>query len=385
MSPRRPSRAADPRRMPRAPPSPGEQARRAPAGDGGWSGTLGVRTDRLAPASGPVSIAPPGRRTRQAHDRGADSVALPRARCIAWSRSSEPGGSIVKNGRSVRRDRATPAARPRPPLGLRPARPAGTSPARRTALGSPRTALANAASPRTSAIPRRYTSPFHARHAPNLASAPRDRLRRGPPRVARAHPPAAVGDEVPADARCAHAGWRRSCSRSCGIREEVLDGLVEASGREDARTILRVPLTLGGEVEANRTIRTRLARPAIEIYTGVLHDGLDWATSDRRRSAPWRPASHHLVRRLWRGLARATGSRPIARRSAPTWLGPGPSTTCGKASLDAVLTAAGPGLPSTAARVRMPPPGDPRARSPTAGSPSASPGRVTWPSTPAGS
>ncbi len=130
----------------------------------------------------------------------------------------------------------------------------------------------------------------------------------------------------------------------CGIREEVLDGLVEASGREDAMSILRVPPTLGAEVEANLTVRTRPARPAIEIYTGVLYDALDWPSltpAGRRRGA----------RRLVISSAVYGAVRP-GDRIAPYRTsicadlpGPGPLDEVWKAALDDVLTpAAGPGL-----------------------------------------
>lgn len=73
-----------------------------------------------------------------------------------------------------------------------------------------------------------------------------------------------------------------------GRREEVIDALVEASALPDALRILRVPATLGAEADGNLLIRSRPARPAIEIYTGVLYDALDHPTlspGGKRRAA----------------------------------------------------------------------------------------------------
>ena len=141
------------------------------------------------------------------------------------------------------------------------------------------------------------------------------------------------------------AAWlRRSVDATVCVTITQLDGLVAASGREDARTILRVPPTLGGEVEANRTIRTRPARPAIEIYTGVLYDGLDWATmtaAGRRRGA-----RRVIISSAVYGAVRP-GDRiaPYRTSICADLPGPGPLDDLWKASLDAVLTpAAGPGL-----------------------------------------
>ncbi|MCA0292759.1 MAG: peroxide stress protein YaaA [Actinobacteria bacterium] len=73
-----------------------------------------------------------------------------------------------------------------------------------------------------------------------------------------------------------------------GRREEVIDAVINASGLEDAQRILYVPSTLGAEVEGNLAIRTRPARPALEIYQGVLYDALDapsLSPGGRRRAA----------------------------------------------------------------------------------------------------
>ncbi|GAA1779241.1 peroxide stress protein YaaA [Nostocoides veronense] len=73
-----------------------------------------------------------------------------------------------------------------------------------------------------------------------------------------------------------------------GVREEIIDGLVAASALPDAMSVLGVPATLGEEVQGNLSIRTRPARPALEIYQGVLYDALDAATLSpvgKRRAA----------------------------------------------------------------------------------------------------
>ncbi len=74
-------------------------------------------------------------------------------------------------------------------------------------------------------------------------------------------------------------------------REAVLDELVElcAGDAEKAREVLGLSEGLRGEVAKNVELRTAGARPAGEIYTGVLYDALDLASLDpaaRKRAAP---------------------------------------------------------------------------------------------------
>lgn len=129
-----------------------------------------------------------------------------------------------------------------------------------------------------------------------------------------------------------------------GLREEVLDGLVEASGLDDAMEVLGVPATLGAEVEANLTIRTRPARPAIEIYTGVLYDALDWPTMSLpgRRRAARRLVISSAVYGAVRAGDRIAPYRTSICASLP---GVGKLDRRWRAALDPVLTpAAGPGL-----------------------------------------
>ena len=65
-------------------------------------------------------------------------------------------------------------------------------------------------------------------------------------------------------------------------RAAVLDELVElcAADEEKAREVLGLSEGLRGEVAKNVELRTAGARPAGEIYTGVLYDALGLATLD---------------------------------------------------------------------------------------------------------
>ncbi|MFC8507385.1 peroxide stress protein YaaA [Streptomyces sp. NPDC057411] len=65
-------------------------------------------------------------------------------------------------------------------------------------------------------------------------------------------------------------------------RAAVLDELVElcAADEEKAREVLGLSEGLRGEVAKNAELRTAGARPAGEVYTGVLYDALGLATLD---------------------------------------------------------------------------------------------------------
>lgn len=67
-----------------------------------------------------------------------------------------------------------------------------------------------------------------------------------------------------------------------GARAAVLDELVAlcAADEEKAREVLGLSAGLRGEVAKNAALRTAGARPAGEIYTGVLYDALDLASLD---------------------------------------------------------------------------------------------------------
>ncbi|MEU5953613.1 peroxide stress protein YaaA [Streptomyces sp. NPDC047525] len=73
-------------------------------------------------------------------------------------------------------------------------------------------------------------------------------------------------------------------------RQAVLDELVElcVADEDKARDVLGLSEGLRGEVAKNTELRTAGARPAGEIYTGVLYDALDLASLDtaaKRRAA----------------------------------------------------------------------------------------------------
>ncbi|MBG7698154.1 peroxide stress protein YaaA [Streptomyces sp. MC1] len=98
-------------------------------------------------------------------------------------------------------------------------------------------------------------------------------------------------------------------------REAVLGELVElCSGDEEkAREVLRLSEGLRGEVGKNAGLRTAGARPAGEVYTGVLYDALGLATLDtaaRRRAAE----SLLVFSGLW-GAVRVTDPIPSYRCS----------------------------------------------------------------------
>jgi cytoplasmic iron level regulating protein YaaA (DUF328/UPF0246 family) len=98
-------------------------------------------------------------------------------------------------------------------------------------------------------------------------------------------------------------------------RETVLTELVElCSGDEDkAREVLGLSEGLRGEVAKNAGLRAAGARPAREIYTGVLYDALGLATLDA--AAKRRAAKSLLVfSGLW-GAVRVTDRIPSYRCS----------------------------------------------------------------------
>ncbi|MFG2933226.1 peroxide stress protein YaaA [Streptomyces achromogenes] len=129
-------------------------------------------------------------------------------------------------------------------------------------------------------------------------------------------------------------------------REAVLGELVElcSGGPEKAREVLGLSEGLRGEVAKNAGLRTAGARPAGEIYTGVLYDALGLATLDadaRRRAAD----SLLVFSGLW-GAVRVTDRIPSYRCSMGVKL-PGLGALSGhwRAPMAEVLpAAAGPGL-----------------------------------------
>ncbi|MFF4831445.1 peroxide stress protein YaaA [Streptomyces sp. NPDC001315] len=98
-------------------------------------------------------------------------------------------------------------------------------------------------------------------------------------------------------------------------RAAVLDELAElcAGDEEKAREVLGLSEGLRGEIAKNVELRTAGARPAGEIYTGVLYDALDLASLDT--AAKKRAARSLLVfSGLW-GAVRVTDRIPSYRCS----------------------------------------------------------------------
>ncbi|MBX9244410.1 peroxide stress protein YaaA [Actinotalea ferrariae] len=61
-------------------------------------------------------------------------------------------------------------------------------------------------------------------------------------------------------------------------RRSVLDALVETSARPDALRRLMVGRSVAPQVEQNTRLSSLPARPALEVYGGVLYQALGWAT-----------------------------------------------------------------------------------------------------------
>ncbi|MFE7836923.1 peroxide stress protein YaaA [Streptomyces sp. NPDC057474] len=100
-----------------------------------------------------------------------------------------------------------------------------------------------------------------------------------------------------------------------GAREAVIGELVElCAGDEDkAREVLGLSEGLRGEVAKNAELLTAGARPAGQVYTGVLYDSLDLATLET--AAKQRAARSLLVfSGLW-GAVRVTDRIPSYRCS----------------------------------------------------------------------
>ncbi|MFD4876425.1 peroxide stress protein YaaA [Streptomyces sp. NPDC058420] len=100
-----------------------------------------------------------------------------------------------------------------------------------------------------------------------------------------------------------------------GARAAVLDELVDlcAADEDKAREVLGLSEGLRGEIAKNVDLRTAGARPAGEIYTGVLYDALDLASLDT--AAKRRAARSLLVfSGLW-GAVRVTDRIPSYRCS----------------------------------------------------------------------
>lgn len=103
-------------------------------------------------------------------------------------------------------------------------------------------------------------------------------------------------------------------------REEVLGALVDLCGDDVdvAAATLGLGPTQRGEVGANTLLRSEPCAPAIEVYTGVLYEALDYAglTAAGRRRADEHVA---IASALW-GLVRPYDLIPAYRLSAGTTL-----------------------------------------------------------------
>ncbi|MFJ3419015.1 peroxide stress protein YaaA [Streptomyces sp. R08] len=123
-----------------------------------------------------------------------------------------------------------------------------------------------------------------------------------------------------------------------GARAAVLDELVDlcAADEDKAREVLGLSEGLRGEIAKNVDLRTAGARPAGEIYTGVLYDALDLASLDT--AAKRRAARSLLVfSGLW-GAVRVTDRIPSYRCSMGVRLpGLGALGTHWRAPMAAVL------------------------------------------------
>jgi hypothetical protein len=111
-------------------------------------------------------------------------------------------------------------------------------------------------------------------------------------------------------------------------RAALLDALVATSSGPDAFRRLAVGPALAEEVLRNQRVRELAARPALEVYRGVVHEGLDAATlspAARRRAA----RQVVIASSLW-GLLRPADRIPPYRlhicsrlegvdRLEPTW------------------------------------------------------------------
>lgn len=95
------------------------------------------------------------------------------------------------------------------------------------------------------------------------------------------------------------------------VRERLLDAMVATSAAPDALRRLFVGPSLADDVARNVRVRELPARPALEIYTGVLYDALDagaLAPAAKRRAA----ARVVIVSGLW-GAVRPTDRIPPYR------------------------------------------------------------------------
>lgn len=134
-------------------------------------------------------------------------------------------------------------------------------------------------------------------------------------------------------------------------REEMLAALLDASGRQDATTLLGVPPGVSDAVAANLDIPTSRVGPAGSVYRGVLYDAADMAgllAQPRTREVL---GSDVLVFSALYGAVAATdliapyrmnmGARPplLGRTPAAFWRGPLAAALDERAEGDVVVDA----------------------------------------------